>query len=158
MKKLQVVAMLVVVLGIVSLAIGGAFIGLAIQKNNLITSELQAQKITLGIPKDQAAAGNVVDTADEAMVAANTLGEHLKGIAPTFGALTAANPSGKWDPTVASNLTYGQGLTMQTSLNLAVLSFGVIQETMATGGALIIIGLATGITGLLLFRLGKKIA
>jgi hypothetical protein len=39
---------------------------------------------------------------------------------------------------------------------MAVLSFGVIQETMATGTALIVIGIAVSATGFMLFRLGKK--
>jgi hypothetical protein len=45
---------------------------------------------------------------------------------------------------------------MENSFNLAVLSFGVIQESTATGVALIIIGIAVGATGLIVFRLGKK--
>jgi hypothetical protein len=157
-SKIRLVSMLIVVLGIVSLAVGGVFIGLAIQKNSFVVSSLREQKITLGLTKDQVAKGELVDTSDEALVAANTLATHLKSIAPTFGALTAANPSGKFDPTVASNLTYGQGLTMETSLNLVVLSFGVIQATMATGAALIIIGIAVGATGIVLFKVGKKTA
>ena len=70
--------------------------------------------------------------------------------------MSAVSKSGKYDPTDVKDLTYTQGLNMENSFNLAVLSFGVIQETMATGAALIVIGIAVGTTGFMLFRLGKK--
>ena len=69
-----------------------------------------------------------------------------------------ANKIGKYDPTDLNDLNYTQGLNMENSFNLAVLSFGVIQETMATGAALIVIGIAVGATGLILFRLSKHAA
>lgn len=156
MKKIQLVAALVVVLGVVSLVIGAVFIGLAVQKNDYITSSLQAQKVTLGLTSDQIAAGEVVDNAAEAQVAANTLAQHLSEIAPTYGALTATNKGGRFDATNPTDIEYGQGLNMENSFNLVVLSFGVIQEIIATGAALIIIGIAIGATGIVIFKLGKK--
>lgn len=156
MKKIQMVSMLVVVLGVVSLVMGAVFIGLAVQKNNYIVSSLQSQKVTLGLSQDQIKQGEVIDNAAEALVAANTLAEHLQSIAPTYNDLMSANTNGRFDPTKASNLEYAQGLNMENSLNMVVLSFGVIQETIATGVALIIIGIAVGASGILLFSLGKK--
>jgi uncharacterized membrane protein len=41
-------------------------------------------------------------------------------------------------------------------MNMAVLGFGVVQETMATGGALAVIGIAVGALGLILFRMWKR--
>jgi hypothetical protein len=156
--RTKYLAMSVLLLGIVVLAIGSVFIGLAYQKNAYITSALRDQKITLGLSKDQIAQGQLVDNAQSAQVAAETLNAHLKSIAPTYGDLMAANSAtgGKYDPTNPKNLTYTQGLNMENSLNIAVLGFGVIQETIAVGIVLIIIGLLAGATGLSLIRLTQK--
>jgi hypothetical protein len=155
--KTQHLAMLVLSLGIVSMVIGAAFVGLAIQKNEYVTSELQQQRVTLGLTQEQIANGDVVDNAQEAQVAAQTLANHLSNIAGgTYGDLMASNPDGKYDPADPNDLKYTQGLNMENSFNLALLSFGVIQETIATGAALIVIGIAVGATGLTLLRLGRK--
>jgi hypothetical protein len=155
-NKIQMVSMLVVVLGIVSLVIGAVFVGLAVEKNNYLVDSLRAQQVTLGLSQEQIAKGELVDNAQTAQVAADTLAEHLQSIAPTYGDLMAKNKTGKYDPTNPSNLSYTQGLNMENSLNLAVLGFGVIQETMATGAALIVIGLGVGATGSVLFILSRK--
>jgi hypothetical protein len=149
-------ALFILALGIISLAIGGTFIGLSIQKNNYLVNALRTQKVTLGLTKDQVAAGKVVDNAQAALMAAETLNEHLSSIAPTYGDLMASNQTGRFDPSDPRELTYGQGLNLENSLNLAVLSFGVIQQTMATGAALAALGLAIGATGFILFRSSKK--
>ncbi len=156
MGRKQYLAMLVVVLGIVSVALGIAFIGLSAQKNNYITNELRQQNVTVGLTKEQIDNGEIVDNAQKAQIAAETISKHLQNIAPTYNDLMALNPSGKYDPANPNDLKYTQGLNMENSFNMAVLSFGVIQETMATGSALIVIGIAVGATGFMLFRLGKK--
>lgn len=156
--KIKVVSLLVVVIGIVSLVIGAVFIGIAVQKNNYLVNSLREQKVTLGLTQDQINNGEFVDSAAEAQTAADTLAEHLQSIAPTFGDLTAQNPNGRFDPTNPTNLDYGQGLNMENSFNMVVMGFGVIQATMATGAALIIIGLGIGATGVVLFRLSRHVA
>jgi hypothetical protein len=155
-RKKQYLAMLVVVLGIVSVVIGTAFIGLAAQKNNYITNELQQQNVTVGLTKEQIGNGEIVDNAQKAQIAAETIAKHLQSIAPTYNDLMTLNPNGKYDPANPNDLKYTQGLNMENSFNMAVLGFGVIQETMATGVALIVIGIAVGATGFMLLRLGKK--
>jgi hypothetical protein len=148
-------ALMVMALGIVSLVIGAVFIGLAFQKNNYVVSSLRAQGVTLGLTKDQIAAGELVDSAPEAQIAADTLATHLTSIAPTYGALMAKSKTGKFDPTDPTQLDYAQGLNMENTFDTVILGFGVIQATMATGAALIVIGLAVGATGFGLFRLGR---
>ncbi|HEX7475166.1 MAG TPA: hypothetical protein VF318_04305 [Dehalococcoidales bacterium] len=148
-------ALMVMALGIVSLVIGAVFIGLAFQKNNYVVSSLRAQGVTLGLTKDQIAAGELVDSAPEAQIAADTLATHLTSIAPTYGALMAKSKTGKFDPTDPTQLDYAQGLNMENTFDTVILGFGVIQATMATGAALIVIGLAVGVTGFGLFRLGR---
>jgi len=154
--RTRYLAIIVVVLGIVSFVTGATFVGLAAQKNDYVTSALRQQKVTIGLTKEQIANGEVVDNAQTAQVAAETLAEHLQSIAGgNYNDLMASNKSGKYDPTDIRDLNYTQGLNMENSFNLAVLSFGVIQETMATGAALIVIGIAVGATGLILTRLSK---
>jgi hypothetical protein len=154
--RTQYLSILVVVLGIISVVIGAVFVGLAAQKNNYITNELRQQKVTVGLTKEQIANGEIVDNAQKAQVAAETIAKHLQSIAPTYGDLMALNPDGKYDPTNPDDLKYTQGLNMENSFNMAVLGFGVIQETTATGATLIVIGIAIGVIGLILFRIDKK--
>jgi hypothetical protein len=156
MRTFKNLGMLVAVLGVVALIAGVAFVGLAIQKNNLVTSELRAQNVTLGLSPEQIKNGQVVDNAVAAEAAANVLAQHLKGIAPTYGDLMSKNPNGKYDATNPANITYTQGLTMENSFNLVILSYGVIQAVMGTGAVLILIGLAVGVTGLMLMKLAQK--
>ncbi len=148
--------LLVIALGLIGLVIGGAFIGISIQKNNYLVSSLRAQKITLGLTQEQIAAGKVVDNSQTALAASQVLNEHLSSIAPTYGDLMASNATGRFDPSDPRDLTYAQGLNLENSMNLAVLSFGVIQETMATGAALAVIGLAVGTIGFVLLRNTRK--
>ena len=150
-RKTKLLAMLVVVLGIVGMLAGGAFIGLAVQKNNMVTDLLREQKITTGLTKDQIAAGQVVDSPATIQAAADTIALHLKGIAPSYNALMASSPTGKFDPTNAQQLDYGQGMNIANTLNLVVLGYGVIEETMGTGAVLIVLGLAIVVAGALLF-------
>jgi hypothetical protein len=160
MKRTKYLAMLISLMGLVIVVIGGVYLGLGVQKNNLVTDALRAQKITLGLTPEQIAAGKLVDDAQTAQVAAETLNAHLARIAPTYNDLMASNTktAGKFDPTNPSNLSYGQGLSMETGFNLAVLSFGVIQLSMVTGATLIIIGLVIGLSGLTLLSLSKKLS
>ena len=92
----------------------------------------------------------------EAQVAATTLNTHLKSMAPTFGALTAKNSSAKFDPTNPTNVDYAVGLTLENSMNMAVMGFGVVQIALATGITLIVIGVSTLLTGLILFSSARK--
>ena len=156
MKRTKYMAMLISIMGLVIVVVGGMYLGIAVQKNNLVVDALRAQKITLGLTPEQIAAGKLVDDGQTAQVAAETLNGHLAKIAPTYGDLLASNTGGKYDPTKASNLSYAQGLSMETGLNLAVLTFGFIQATMVTGIALIIIGLVFGISGFMLLGLAKR--
>ena len=151
---MKYIGMAIAALGVIGLAVGGVFVGVAVHENSYITTQMRQQAVTLGLTKDQIAKGEVVDNAAEAQVAASTLGEHLKSIAPTYGALTAK--SGKFDPTNATQLDYGQGLNLQNAMNLVVLGYGVDQLILGTGAALIVLGLGLGAAGILLTRQASK--
>ena len=145
-------AILVMFLGLVAVVVGAVFISQGIAKDNLLVTAMQQEKITLGIASDKLAEGEVIDTAEEAEIAGDTVREHRHGIAPTYGELLGGK---QYDPTNAQQLTYAQALNLENYLYLAVLGFGVTQVVMGTGAFMVIMGVALGGTGLALHRLSR---
>ena len=146
-------ALLVIVIGIISIVIGAVFIGQGIAKNNLLVTAMRQEKITLGIPSDELTAGEVIDNAKEAQIAGDTVREHRHSIAPTYGDLLGG---GQFDPTNPEQLTYAQALNLENYLYLAVLGFGLTQVVIASGIFMVLTGVALGGTGIALRRLAKN--
>jgi hypothetical protein len=144
-KGVKVLAMTVLILGIIGFAIGVVFVVKGITTNNLITEKLRAEKITLGIPEDLAAKGELVDTAKEAQVASDTLAEHLKKIAPTYGDLLAGE---RFDPTNPAQLSYAQGINLENAFQIATMAFGVSLIAIVSGAFMIVMGIALILVGL----------
>lgn len=153
MKMVRVLSIFVIILGVVAVVIGGVFIGQGFAKNNLLVSAMQQEKITLGIETDKLAEGDVIDSAQEAEIAGDTVREHRHGIAPTYGDLLGDK---QYDPTDVTQLTYAQALNLENYLYLAVLGFGITQVAMGAGAFMVITGVALGGTGLALHRLSRK--
>ncbi len=149
-RKLAIVVLL---LGVVGIVMGATFIGQGVAKNNLLKEALQIEQITLGIETEALAKGEIIDTAEEAQVAGDTIREHRHGIAPTYGDLLTGE---RFDPTDPKQLTYAQALNLENYLYLAVLSFGLITVTIAAGGFMIATGIALGVTGVVLFQLPRR--
>jgi hypothetical protein len=147
-------AILVLLIGVVIIVVGVVFIGLAVSKDVWIKDSMRQEKVTLGLTEAQIAAGEVVDNASEALAAADKVREDRRSIAPTYEDLLAAS-GGRYDPTNPKDLSYTQALNLENYLYMAVLSFGVIQEIIGTGVALILIGLALDGTGIALYRVAK---
>ncbi len=145
-------SILVIVLGIVSIAIGGIFLQQAFAKNDLLVTAMQQEQITLGIPSEQLAEGEVIDTAKEAEIAGDTVREHRHSIAPTYGDLLGGK---QYDPTNLEQLTYAQALNLENYLYLAVLGFGVTQIAMGAGAFMVVTGIALGVAGVVLLRLSR---
>ena len=103
-------AILVLVLGVVSVVLGGVFIAQGMAKENLLVTAMQQEKITLGIPSEKLAEGEVIDNAKEAEIAGDTVREHRHGIAPTYGDLLGGE---KFNPTNPQQLTYAQALNLE---------------------------------------------
>ena len=82
-------AIIVLLLGVVAIVLGGVFIGQSISKNNLLLQAMRVEQITLGVPSEELAEGEVIDRAIEAQIAGDTVREHRHGIAPTYGDLLA---------------------------------------------------------------------
>ena len=103
-------ALLVIVIGIISIVIGAVFIGQGIAKNNLLVTAMRQEKITLGIPSDELTAGEVIDNAKEAQIAGDTVREHRHTIAATYGDLLGGK---QFDPKVVETflqIIEGEGL------------------------------------------------
>ncbi len=139
----------IIVLGVIGIGIGGVFVQQGFAKDNLLKTAMEQEKITLGIPSDKLAAGEVIDTAKEAQIAGDTVREHRHSIAPTYGDLLGGK---QFDPTNPEQLTYAQALNLENYLYLAVLGFGVTQIAMGAGAAMIVLGLALVATGVVLVR------
>jgi hypothetical protein len=150
----QYLASIVLVLSIVSIAIGATFIYQAVEKKTWIEEAMRVEKVTLGIPEAEVKTGNVIDTAEEAQAAADSIREHRHSIAPTYEELLGG---GKYDPTNPKHLTYSQAINMENYLYLSVLGFGIITALSGVGAFMILVGLAFAATGVVLLELAKRV-
>ena len=154
MNMTRGLAILVLVLGVVAVVLGGIFVAQGMAKENLLVTAMQQEKITLGIPTEQLAGGEVIDTAKEAEIAGDTVREHRHSISPTYGDLLEGE---KFNPTNPKQLTYAQALNLENYLYLAVLGFGVTQVVVGSGAFMIITGLALVGTGVALRRSPQRL-
>lgn len=153
MNKLKLAALIVLLLGIVGLGVGGAFVGIGFAKNNQITTYLRAEKVTLGLSAADIAKGRVVDSLATAQNAAQMLTKHRQSIAPTYNDLLGGQP---YDPTNVKEATYAQAMNLQTNIYTAVLAFGLAESIMANGAFMLATGAALVVVSLALFKLAKK--
>ena len=151
----RILAIVVLLLGAVAIVIGGVFIGQGVSKNNLLVNAMREEKITLGIPSEKLAAGELIDTAMEAEIAGDTVREHRHSIAPTYGDLLGGE---QFNPADLEQLTYAQALNLENYLYLAVLGFGLVQVVLASGAFMVVTGLALGGTGVVLYQLSRRVA
>jgi hypothetical protein len=153
LNTIKMAGILVLLLGLVGLGVGGAFVGIGYAKNNQITTYLRAEKVTLGLSAEDVAKGKVVDTLSEAQKAAETLTTHRMNMAPTYNELLAGK---QFDPTNLKQLSYAQAMNLQTNIYTAVLAFGLAQSIMANGAFMIATGLGLIVVGFVLYKLNKK--
>jgi hypothetical protein len=142
----KLVAVVVLVIGIVSLALGGYFVSLGFDKSNYLTQKMVEQEITYG------GAGStiegIIDNSQEAQEMASILEEHSKAIG-NYSKLA------KEDPARQQILN---ALTMQNSLQMAVMGFGLTDIVKATGAFMALTGLAfIGLSATVLVRRKNKL-
>jgi len=135
----RISAIVVVILGVMSLVLGSVFIAQGFMTKSKVTQRLAAEKITLGIPEELVVNGDVVDSLEEAENAANTIAEHLKSIAPSYGDLLGGQ---RFDPTKPEQLVYAQGINLENALEIAALAYGVTTIVIASGAFMIIVGIS----------------
>lgn len=136
-KKL---AVMVLVLGVISVGLGSFFIYQGVNKASMITETMKEEKITYA-----AADGpieGVIDTVAEAASMATVLKEHRMAL----GIYT------ELDRTDPKRQTILNAMVMENSLTLAQMGFGLTQVVEATGAFMIMVGLALGTSGIVGIR------
>lgn len=138
-------ATLVLLVGILSVAMGGFFIYEGVAKGNLITASMELEKV-----KYASADGSIdglIDNPKEAAVMAGVLREHRFQSYGYYAELKKDDP--KRDQIL-------KAMTMENSLNLAQMGYGLTDVVKANGVFMIIVGL-TFITGAAsAFRAGTR--
>jgi len=139
----------IILVGIVSIVMGAIFIGTGIKSKRYLTAEMQLERSTYsGQPVKLLADGTVVDvdatidgyvdTAYEAMILSDTIKAHRSN----SGYYT------ELDRTDPARDTILNGITLETSMGLARLGFGVADFALGIGVTLLILGVAFGAIGL----------
>jgi hypothetical protein len=154
MKLLKYLGIGIIVLAVASLVIGIVFITEGIMKNNLIVDRMNVEKVSLNINPDNPTVFTPINNAEDAQKAADLIAEHRRSIAPTYQDLLAKG-NGKFDPTNTTDLVYAQAMNLENYLYMAVTAFGLIQATMANGVFMVIVGLAIGIIGFIIYRISR---
>jgi hypothetical protein len=150
MKFTQVLAILVMILGMVSIVIGGVFVGEGFAKNNLIVDRMETEQVTLALDPNNPDVYTSISDITTAQEAADTIAEHRRSIAPTYQALLG---DGRYDPTNPDHLSYAQAMNLENYLYLAVAAFGLVQVALASGAFMVVTGVALGATGWALLRI-----
>ena len=153
MKSIKFLGIIVVVLGIIGIGIGGAFFGIGLAKNQLIVDRMNVEKVSLAVDPNNPSVYTQINNATDAQKAADTIAKHRRGIAPTYQDLLAG---GKFDSTNATHLTYAQAMNLENYLYMAVTAFGLIQVAEASGGFMIITGIALFLMGFTVWKFAKS--
>ncbi len=139
--KKNTLAVLFLLAGIVSIVFAGVFILEGFSKSALITREMQSENITYtGAGGDIA---GVIDTPAEAGVMAGVLKEHRN---TRYGSYTTLKNG---DPNRDQIL---KAMTMENSLNLAVLAYGVTDVVKASSAFMGVNGIIFAIIGIVMLR------
>jgi hypothetical protein len=149
----RLLALLVVLAGVVCLALGGFFIYQGMSKQNWLVSNIKQEKITLGLTAEEVSAGKVLEGMNDLQTAGDTIRGHRHSIAPTYNDALGGK---QYDPTVPSEATYAQAMNLENYLYLGVLSFGVVQVVEGTGAFMIVVGIALGAIGIILWRICRN--
>lgn len=155
MRKGRLLAMVIIFCGLVGIAMGITFIVEGISKDNYLKEAMREEQITIGLSQEQIESGDVVDTADEAQKAGDTVREHRHNIAPTYNDLLNGE---QFDPTNSEDLIYAQALNLENYLYLAVAAFGLTTIATVSGVFMIVTGIAFGVAGLLLFSWNRNVS
>ncbi|UCG54249.1 MAG: hypothetical protein JSV32_06570 [Dehalococcoidia bacterium] len=134
-KKLATGLLLV---GIVSIILGGFFIAQGVSKGNMILDAMASEGITYGGAEGEGVIIDVIDTIPEAQAMAGILKEHRTHNYGNYAQLSREDPARE---------QILKAMTMENSLNLAQLGHGLSQVVMGTGAFMVLIGLTFGVVG-----------
>ena len=145
-NKMRYLGLGILIIGVVAIAVGIVFIQQGYAKEAFLKEAMTQEQITLeGVE-------GIIDTAEEAQLAGDTVREHRHGIAPTYGDLLAGE---RFDPTNPTQITYMQALNLENYLYLAVASFGVFTMAKGAGAFMVVVGIGMGTTGFVLWKKTK---
>jgi hypothetical protein len=152
-KTLRMLALLISILGVLSIGISGIFLAQGFAKNQLIINRLKVEKVTLALDPNNPQSSTTIKSTADAQAAADLIATHRRSIAPTYQDLLGGK---QFDPTNPKELTYSQAMNLENYLYTAVLAFGLVQVVLGAGAFMLIVGLALLLIGLTLFRLPAK--
>jgi len=141
-KHTKKLAAVLLVAGVISLVLSGVFIFQGISKSNMIIEAMRLEKVTYG-----GADGNIdgiIDTPVEAITMANILREHRMERYGYYSELERDDPNRE---------TILKAMTMENSLNLAQMGYGLTQVVQATGLFIGLMGLTLVTSSAFLFRI-----
>jgi hypothetical protein len=124
------ISILVLIAGLIAIVAGGVFIGMGFQKASMITEKMAEQQVTY-----TGAGGiinGIIDTPAEAQAMSDVLAEHQ-------ASLGIYSQLAKDDPNRATILN---AMTMENSLNLAIMGYGLTDVVKASGAFMVVVGLA----------------
>jgi hypothetical protein len=137
-----------IVIGAVGIIMGAVFIIQGAVKYEYLKDNMELEKITLffipDAPKDE-----IVDSPKESLMAGDTIREHRRTIAPTYGDLLGGK---KYNPNDSRQLMYAQALNLENYLYLAFVGFGITQIVIVMGIFMVLMGVAIGGTGVILYK------
>ncbi len=140
----RVLATLLLVVGVLSLVMGGVFVAQGFSKSAMITQAMRAQKVSYAGADGKI--NGIIDTATEAQTMAGILEQHR---AEQFGYYSELKRD---DPNRDQIL---KAMTMENALNLAVMGYGLTDVVKAVGLFMGLIGLTFVASGVILTRPGK---
>jgi hypothetical protein len=141
-KKIKGMGIVIVIMAVICFLIGVTFIAQGFIQRHTIIADMDEEKVPMnafgGDPD------NIMDSLQDVQIAADMVREHRHEMAPSYAALLKDKDFNPKDP---EQLIYAQAMNLENSLDLVVLSFGMIQVIMATGGFMIISAVVFGLTG-----------
>lgn len=132
--KLAMIAL--IIFAVISLGFGSVFIYQGLNANDMLIKALAAEKVTYAAEDAKGAIKDVIDSPDEVVVMSNILREHRVKDYGYYSQLKRDDP--KRDQIL-------KAITMETSLNLAQLGFGLATVVMVTGAFMVVMGAALGV-------------
>jgi hypothetical protein len=139
MSRVKVLAGLASIVGVIAIVMGAVFISQGFAKNDMITKAMVSENITY--TGAGGAITGIIDTPAEAKVMADILAEHRSELG-SYSSLKRDDPNRQ---------QILNAMTMENALTMAQMGFGLVQVVQATGGFMILIGLALGVGGLVVF-------
>ncbi len=136
-------AMLAVLVGIISIAMGGFFIFQGFAKAEMLTKAMTSENITYN--SADGTINGVIDTPQEAQAMAAVLKEHRDAMG-NYSQLKRDDPNRQ---------QILNAMTMENSLNLAQMGFGLTQVVEGSGAFMILMGLTFGAGGIVVLRSKK---